>query len=51
MHLHLLLIRWRAKKLANHADHQVLQTRSLLNTRGAEMEPADRTLILQRLEW
>jgi hypothetical protein len=47
--MYLLLIRWRARKLANHADHQVLQTHLLLDARGAEMEPGDRNIIEERL--
>jgi hypothetical protein len=43
------LIRWRAKKLARHGDQQTLQTRSLLDARGAEMEPVDRSRIEERL--
>lgn len=47
--MYLLLIRWRARKLANHADRQVYQTRLLLEARGAEMEPDDRNIIQDRL--
>ena len=50
MPVYLLLIRWRARKLTNRADHHVLQTRSLLDARGAEMEPGDRTRIQERLQ-
>jgi hypothetical protein len=47
--MYLFLIRWRAKKLAKRADHQVSQTRLLLDTRGVEMEPGDRNRIQERL--
>ena len=50
--MYLLLIRWRARKLANqwnHADRQVSQTRLLLDARGAEMDPDDRIIIQDRL--
>lgn len=50
MQVHLFYIRWRARKIANHGDRQVLQTRSLLDTRGDEMEPGDRIIIQERLE-
>ncbi len=49
MPVYFFLIRWRAKKLAKRADHQVSQTRQLLDTRGAEMEPGDRNVIQERL--
>jgi hypothetical protein len=47
--MYLLLIRWRAKKIAKHADHQISQTRFLLDARGAEMERGDRNIIEERL--
>jgi hypothetical protein len=47
--MYLLFIRLRAKKLAKHADDQISQTRSLLDSRGAEMEPGERNIIQERL--
>jgi len=47
--MYLLLIRWRAKKFAKHANLQISQIRLLLDTRGAEMEPGDRNIIQDRL--
>ena len=47
--MYLLLIRWRAKKVAKHADQQISQIRLLLDVRGAEMEPGDRSIIQERL--
>ena len=46
----LCIIRLRAKKLAKHANQQLSRTRVLLNARGAEMDPTDRTLIEERLK-
>jgi hypothetical protein len=48
--MYLLFIRLRAKKLAKRADHQISQTRFLLDARGAEMERGDRKIIQDRLD-
>ena len=51
--MYLLLIRrWRAKrfaKLARHGDQHILQIRLLLDARGAEMDPDDRSRIEEHL--
>ena len=47
--MYLFLIRLRVKKLAKNANHQISETRSLLDSRGPEMEPDDRIIIQQRL--
>jgi hypothetical protein len=48
--MYLFFIRLRAKKLAKRADHQISQTRHLLDARGAEMERGDRQIIQERLQ-
>jgi hypothetical protein len=47
--MYLFLIRWRAKKLAKPGNHQISQTRFLLDTRGAQIDARDRTVIEARL--
>lgn len=47
--MYLFLIRLRAKKLAKHGKEQILRIRVLLDARGAEMDPQDRTIIEDRL--
>jgi len=43
------LIRWRPRKLAQRADQQLRQTRSLLDARGVEIDPRHQTVIKDRL--
>ena len=47
--MYLLIRRLRAKKLTKQADHQISQTRSLLDERGTEMDSDDRDTIRDRL--
>jgi len=44
------LIRWRAQKLVSRGDQRVLRAHFLLDTRGAEIGPRDRTVIEGRLQ-
>jgi hypothetical protein len=47
--MYLLLIKWRAKKLARHGDQQIVQVRLLLDARGAEIGQGDRNRIEEQL--